>query len=109
MSAYGVGTVFKRRVPNSDATDEIRVVGAGASPVVTSNVEFGQTYQIDLKTLRAEYTTATGEDIPEPDPIPEHLLSPEEVFAQQAARNEAAGVVPGETAAANRRRRAAAK
>lgn len=106
MSSYGVGTLFKRRVPQNDASDEIRVVGAGVSPVVTSNVEFGQTYQLDLKVLRAEYTTLTGEDIPEPEPLPAHLLSPEEVFAAQAARDEASGVKPVETAASNRRRRA---
>lgn len=95
MSAYAIGTVFKRREPQSNATDEIRVVGSGNGLVVTPHQDFGSPYSIDMKTLRSEYVLEDGTELEEPEvETTRSKMSPLEVFAAQERKDARDGTTP---------------
>lgn len=94
---FPIGLVGKRRDPQEDAWDEIRVVGGGESLIVTSNIEFTGSEPLGVQQAREDYEwedhdseDAVARGIVTLDPGP----TPEEVFARKARDDRAAGVEP---------------
>lgn len=81
---YPIGTVLTRRDPQDDALDEIRVVGGGKKLVITSNTEFGESFEMDSAVARRDYESdLPGELYTAGRPTyVEPGLSPEQAFAE---------------------------
>jgi len=88
-SHFPIGTVFKRRKPLDDSLDELRVVGGGNKLVVTSNLEFGQSFELTGSEVNEEYDVDVppGAELLAPTVNYNTEPSPEEVFAKQARDN----------------------
>lgn len=83
---YPIGTILKRRKLEDNVLDELRVVGGGNQLVVTSNLAFESSFELDGHIALSEYE----EVVPEggtpfnPRAIVGRKLSPEEIFSEHA-------------------------
>ena len=87
---FPIGTILTRRDPQNDSRDELRVVGGGKKLVVTSNTEFGESFEMDSAVVRREYDSDVESNelyASRPQYI-EAGPSPEQVFADMARAAE---------------------
>jgi hypothetical protein len=95
---FPIGTILRRRTPQDDAWDEVRVTGTGVDLVVTSNKEFTPTRILDVVEARQDYNADFGDNNETAEENQVILvrpgLTPEQVFAKEAQAREAAGIKP---------------
>lgn len=85
---YPAGTKLTKIKKAGDANDVLVVVGGGDQLIVTSDVEFGQNFSLDISVAREDYDA----DLPEGAEVGRAerattVLTPEQAFAKTARDN----------------------
>lgn len=90
-TVYPVGTILTRKEKKNNEHDVLRVVGSGGKLVVTPHEEYGVNVQITAAEVQNNYEVSYPEGVEEPrvPPVAANALSPEQVFAEAAAKAEA--------------------
>lgn len=91
-SYYPVGTKLTRKDKEDDGEDELVVVGGGDQLIVSSAVEFGPNFPLDVSVARDQYDADFPEGFEPGEPeVLRPGLTPEQVFAQTAREARQSG------------------